>query len=138
MKKICPTCNIEKEIGEFYTRKNGKVYTYCRLCAKEKRNKWNVDNPQKYKENIHKAFIAKKEFMSKINDIKTSSGCIYCRYNKHPECLQFHHIESSEKENGISEMIRLWHIDGILEEINKCIVLCANCHMALHNGDIKL
>ncbi|MFB6361996.1 MAG: homing endonuclease associated repeat-containing protein [Halobacteriales archaeon] len=51
----------------------------------------------------------------------------------HPGCLEFHHHDTEEKQFGVSEMANRGHsIDNILDEIEDCVVLCANCHRKEH------
>ena len=53
-------------------------------------------------------------------------------YCKCPEALEFHHINSSKKDFGISNKgyTRSW--ETIKEELSECDVLCANCHREVH------
>lgn len=44
----------------------------------------------------------------------------------------FHHINREEKDKNISTLINL-SLDAFWEEINKCELLCANCHRMEHN-----
>ena len=54
-------------------------------------------------------------------------------------CLDFHHVDPSEKEYGISRMVQDRFPDHkILEEIAKCIILCANCHRKEHARQYEL
>lgn len=58
--------------------------------------------------------------------------CQICGYNRCIEALEFHHINSSGKDFGISEKgyTRGWI--KVKEELEKCILVCANCHRELH------
>ena len=58
--------------------------------------------------------------------------CISCGYNKYPEVLEFHHKDPSQKEFGIGQngLTRSW--EKVKAEIEKCNLLCANCHRELH------
>ena len=60
--------------------------------------------------------------------------CQQCGYDKCAEALEFHHIENSDKDFGISARgyTRSWQ--KIRLELDKCILLCANCHRELHAG----
>ena len=50
-----------------------------------------------------------------------------------PVVLDFHHRNPHEKFMGISEMIKgRFSIDDIMLEMEKCDVLCSNCHRILH------
>ena len=58
--------------------------------------------------------------------------CEMCGYGKCSEALEFHHISSSKKAFSISNKgyTRSWK--RVKEELDKCILLCANCHRELH------
>ncbi|MGB9863607.1 MAG: hypothetical protein ACPLPQ_07360 [Candidatus Saccharicenans sp.] len=58
--------------------------------------------------------------------------CQICGYDKCLEALEFHHLESVGKDFGISDKgyTRSW--DKIKAELDKCILLCANCHREIH------
>lgn len=58
--------------------------------------------------------------------------CQICGYNKCQEALEFHHLESSGKDFGISDKgyTRSW--EKIKGELDKCILVCANCHRKIH------
>ena len=78
-----------------------------------------------------------------INLFKMSHGCSICGYDKHPSALCFDHVKPEEKhemtKNGCSKrnhaggMFMLYgkkfSSDVLLGEINKCRILCHNCHM---------
>ena len=58
--------------------------------------------------------------------------CVSCGYNQHPAALQFHHKVPTEKEVTWTKLrLRSW--DKIIEELDKCEILCANCHSILHS-----
>lgn len=64
----------------------------------------------------------------KAQAIKTSAGCADCGYNQSPYALQFDHIGNDKKES-VSNLIRSdYSWDTIMKEIDKCEVVCANCH----------
>ena len=72
-------------------------------------------------------------------DIKNNNGCEQCGYNKQNSCLHFHH--PNEKKYKFSNFgIDFKTIDNISEEIllelEKCEILCANCHQELHTDII--
>lgn len=57
--------------------------------------------------------------------------CENCRYNKCLEALQFHHMDPKEKSFNISGTS--WSFVRMKEEVDKCKLLCANCHIEYHN-----
>lgn len=64
--------------------------------------------------------------------------CVNCGYNRDIKALDFHHVDESTKLFGLSDrgMTRSWKI--IKEEIEKCILVCANCHREIHSGSLRL
>ena len=60
--------------------------------------------------------------------------CNLCRYRKNLAALEFHHTDAHEKEFQLdlrSLSNRSW--PRILGEVQKCILICSNCHRELHN-----
>lgn len=64
--------------------------------------------------------------------------CEICGYDKCSRALSFHHLDPKQKGFGISDrgLTRSW--EKIKNEIDKCILLCANCHMEIHDGITQL
>ena len=68
----------------------------------------------------------------KLQAVEYKGGkCEVCGYNKCPEALDFHHLDPTEKEANWTK-IRLWNWKKIEEELDKCSLLCANCHREEH------
>ena len=59
-------------------------------------------------------------------------SCQICGYNRCIDALEFHHNNSSGKDFSISEKgyTRSW--PKVKEELDKCVLLCANCHREKH------
>ena len=68
-----------------------------------------------------------------MNEIKHQLKCIKCEEN-HIACLEFHHINPIEKKFEIGRSINQIGIEKreILKEMEKCVVLCSNCHRKFH------
>lgn len=132
MKKLCISCNNEKNITEFRkdrTRKDGHQ-TWCKICAREKHRSWYTQNyKHKNKERDTKRY---REYRSFLDSYKLQHPCWKCG-EIDICCLQFHHLDSSKKEFDVSNP-KYRSIDTVIEEINKCIVVCSNCHKKLHAG----
>lgn len=58
--------------------------------------------------------------------------CQGCGYDKCIRALTFHHIDSKQKDFNISSSTVSW--ETIRKELDKCILLCANCHAEVHDG----
>ena len=163
--KICPNCKIEKDITLFNKNKSNKNghCSYCRDCSKiiakeyYNNNKFAVSltNKRSYIKNIetHKRLTKKYNMKNRekllkkqqlyIENIKIkclnykTNYCIMCGYNSNIKALHFHHVDGT-KENKLSTLYRdnrNWEI--IKKELDKCIVLCSNCHSAIHDDKIN-
>ena len=75
-----------------------------------------------------------------IHELKKTLSCVYCGYSN-PLCIDFDHIDRSTKNGVPATMITggyKW--EDVLEEINKCQPVCANCHRMktiLESGKMK-
>lgn len=70
-----------------------------------------------------------------IDSQKLESGCVSCGYNKCPAALQFDHINPEEKKFAVGRMaFSNYSLETIQAEIDKCRVLCANCHAEYTHG----
>jgi hypothetical protein len=117
-KKQCKQCGQVKPLTSFdkvgVSKQDGRIYyrSKCHSC------RW--PTKQKYRKNI------KKE----VEIIKQERGCSQCKISDF-RVLDFHHEEN--KNENIADMIRNGcSLKTILQEIEKCRVLCANCHRILH------
>lgn len=114
MDKICKKCGLKKSIEEF--AKNGKsTRVYCKSCEAQ-RARENYEKSQEY-----------------VRSLKTK--CSRCGYDKNPAALEWHHPDDN-KEANISKIGRMHlspkQLEKLHKEIEKCILLCANCHREEH------
>lgn len=72
--------------------------------------------------------MRKRRLARKIKAIEYKGGsCIRCGYNKCLWALEFHHRKPKEKEFGLA-MDNILNWNKIKNELDKCDLLCANCH----------
>jgi hypothetical protein len=74
-----------------------------------------------------------------VNKIKERYGekCSICGYSKCYEALDFHHLNPQDKEEGPAILIhKSYDLQEIFQELDKCILVCSNCHREIHNGVI--
>ena len=64
--------------------------------------------------------------------------CQICGYNKCLIALDFHHVDESTKEFGLSQrdLTKSW--EKIKAELTKCVLVCANCHREIHAKMVDL
>jgi hypothetical protein len=59
--------------------------------------------------------------------------CNHCQLSYHPAVFEFHHKNPAEKERDPSKMLNSsW--DRLKAELDKCELLCANCHRLVHHN----
>lgn len=82
-----------------------------------------------------KKAVAERRRTLKLRAVSLMGGkCMLCSYDTHVSILDFHHVDPTTKSFGISSggFSRSW--DSIYLEIQKCILVCANCHREIENG----
>ena len=86
-------------------------------------------NPNDYVKQKERALSRKLEL------IRLKGGkCEKCGYDKNISALEFHHLDPNAKKFNLdSRKLSNTTRDKILEELDKCILVCANCHRELHN-----
>ena len=128
--KICSRCKLAKYVDQYNKKSSSKdgLSTYCKDCNKEKL-KEHYNSNKDYYHNKSKDYS--KKLQNWLEDYKKDFKCLKCGEHRH-WVLDFHHREPSQKENTVSTMLRTSSRQKILEEIEKCDILCSNCHRDLH------
>ncbi len=100
---------------------------------KENNKKWNLNNKNKCAKYRRDTKIRQRIWFDKHKEMLK---CEICGYNKCPTALDFHHKDPQEKEFSIAKGIgRRYPKERILKEIEKCFILCSNCHRELHHKE---
>ena len=74
---------------------------------------------------------------TKLKSIVYKGGsCISCGYNRSVYSMHFHHIDPAEKDFKIAGSTRSW--ERIQKELDKCVLLCSNCHGEHHEDILDL
>ena len=86
----------------------------------------------------HNAYNTKRGQDRRLQAIKELGGkCQVCSFDRYPCSLDLHHLDSRTKARNFRSM-RGWSWERILAELEKCILLCKNCHAALHAGLLRI
>ena len=112
--------------------RNGLSY-YCFKCGEK-----NVEKFYGKKRNIcstcHNQDVIKRGRKKIERAVKYLGGkCVECGYDKHICSLDFHHKDPTQKSKNFSSK-QGWSWERLKEEIDKCELLCKNCHAVLHAG----
>lgn len=110
--KECPYHGLTE-----YVYRNGENRYRCKKCS--------ADN------------VRRRRYRLKEKAVEYKGGkCEFCGYNKCIDALEFHHKNPEEKDFGISSgETKSW--EKIKNELDKCLMLCANCHREIHSNDNK-
>ena len=104
--RVCPVC------GKTHVRRQNP----CQVCATARGRRTNREK--------------RLNNTNMIYEHIGTSGCVKCG-NTDRRVHVFHHVDSTTKLYNISEIL-LKPIDVVLREVDKCILLCANCHIIHH------
>jgi len=108
--KYCGETDSEKFVNMGYGRKS---FSCCKKCHSKRTVK-------RYRDNKRKAVIY------------SGGKCKKCGYNKCLDALDFHHVDPSEKDINF-RYFKARNFSKIKSELDKCILLCANCHREIHS-----
>lgn len=130
-KKMCNKCKIEKQVSDFTKnkqKKSGYNY-YCKECNKSYQKEHYKANKADYIDKKNNRKKSLKEFVVSIKDV---AKCYRC-HEGDIACLDFHHINNNDKDFNIALAVNHGvSIETLKKEIDKCIILCSNCHRKLH------
>jgi 5-methylcytosine-specific restriction endonuclease McrA len=116
--RCCFKCKEVKLVGEFYKKKSFNGYhSYCKNCL----NEVAVERLQ----NIKKQCIEYK-----------GGECVFCGYKNYYGALEFHHKNKKVKDFTIANSCMSF--DKLKKELDKCELVCSNCHREVHAGLIKM
>lgn len=140
--KKCGRCKIDYSEDNFYKdshKKDGLSWD-CKRCSSEKHKKYRSNSnvpkqcSKQWKEkNIHKTIEYNKQLYNKVKLFQQT----YLKRNpcdcgvSDLECLDYHHIDQKTLEKRIPA---IHTFNKSIEEMIKCIVVCANCHRKIHAG----
>lgn len=101
----------------------------------------------KLKEYSRKHYVANREKIQKKaseykqikrkewSEFKATFKCANCGFS-HPAAMDFHHVDTSNYRS-VYLLSKNSNYKAAIEEIKKCIALCANCHR-IHHYEVKL
>lgn len=112
----CSQCNVTLTEENGY-KKGRRFQSRCRSCFNQ--------------------YCQKRWTDRKLKAIEYKGGeCCKCGYNHYYGALEFHHIDPLEKDSDWNKL-RLKSWSDVIKELDKCILVCANCHREIHH-ELKL
>jgi DNA-binding CsgD family transcriptional regulator len=117
-------CANKFSISEFTVKKY--VMPKRVILTDEQRKILNYQRVKKYRQTVKEKLVEYK-----------GGKCEKCSYKRCIAALDFHHKIPGEKDFGISQFRNLkWKT--LLEEVDKCMLVCSNCHREIHNGFLEI
>ena len=133
-KEIAELLNIGYSTVKLYTkglptvRKNTRFV--CRICSETNKENFFVGTPYYCKTCWNKkSYQTTKDKIALYMDSRGGAKCQRCGYDKCSAALEFHHRDPAEKDPKWS---RGWSYPRLKKELDKCDILCANCHREVH------
>ena len=131
--KVCTKCGRKRNIAVFTTR-GGTVKARCDDCRRD-------DRALAMERREH---LSRTDVRNKLLALR-GGECSRCGYHEFNSALCFHHTVGVQKEGNVSDLVRNYcanptsdNWDRVTDEADKCIILCASCHWALHAGEWTL
>lgn len=134
--KPCSKCKQLKPETDFNLRSKltGKLQASCRACTQFEGKRHYSNNKQAVKSKVR---IRSKHYRNQCTEWKQQLHCSSCSENKY-YCLDFHHLDPNIKDGSVGRLLATNSISLALKEIEKCIIVCSNCHRKIHYGDIEV
>lgn len=131
-RKYCLDCSPFKSNGK---HKMSKQYK-CRECGTTEEKLFTKGRYKECKRCRSKYNIrgAKRNKDFAVNNL--GGKCSNCGYNEFKEALDIHHVYPEEKDKNFSHH-NFWSLEKLKIELEKCILLCRNCHAIYHSGHIS-
>jgi hypothetical protein len=124
----CGRCGQSKPLAEFAWRRRarGQRDNYCRSCRAEYKQEHYAANRTRYiAASLRRNRALARERAAYLIELFADHPCIDCGESD-PLVLEFDHL--GNKSFGISKGLRDHSWQAVLDEIDKCDVVCANCH----------
>lgn len=129
--KICDTCKIPKAYSEFNKNKSKKdgLNSICRECSGKRSRRYYKEKGEEHKKNVvERNKKNRKVLQDYILMHFKSNFCKDCE-NSDVRVLEFDHLPEFKKSKDISRMISdSVSINTLQKEMDKCEVVCSNCH----------
>lgn len=132
--KICTKCKRELSLENFRwkNKAEGKHHSQCKECQRTQEKIHYKESSQRQEAVKNTAVFQKNRNTLYIAQIKENGYCAKCK-----DCrfyvLDFHHKNPEEKVNEISYLVRSAGLETLKKEVDKCVLLCSNCHREFHH-----
>lgn len=122
----CTTCRVWKPQSEFHNSRTGE-FSYCRDCRRAYDRRYYASRGREARlSRDRKRARASRAWMAAL---KGGTPCADCHQTFPTYVMHWDHLPEYEKVASISEMVDNRTRTLVLEELKKCELVCANCHV---------
>jgi 5-methylcytosine-specific restriction endonuclease McrA len=141
--KVCPKCGLQKSLDDFgpNVKRGDGLQSYCRVCRREYLREHYARNADRYRMSAAARNKRRRDAVRRIIREAKDRECADCGVRYPFYVMDFDHRVAAEKRINIGRdaMRGRCSLDDLMKEIDKCDVLCANCHRArTHRRDLQL
>jgi hypothetical protein len=122
----CGRCGQDKPLTDFHKRRKYGWQAWCKTCRRE--------YDREYHQRTRPIRLAqKKRYLADVigwyRELKTGRPCADCGGSFHYSAMEWDHLPGMQKVAEVSTLVAKTRSKrGVLEEIEKCELVCANCH----------
>ena len=126
MTKKCTACGLEKSLDDFHhwNQRDGRQ-VWCKACRKAYDREYHQSNRIRRQEQVR---ARRKRLQAWNNALKASAPCADCGGFFHPMAMTWDHLPGNEKVDEVSNLVKAGKTLQARNEIEKCELVCANCH----------
>jgi hypothetical protein len=123
--KRCGKCGQNKDLNGFHRSTCGGHQAWCKQC----RRRYDADYHHR---NRHRLLAQKRALHARYRSwylsLKEGRPCADCGGVFPPVAMQWDHLPGQPKTDDLANLIRRHNKRRVLAEIEKCELVCANCH----------
>jgi hypothetical protein len=123
--KVCAKCGRAKPLGQFHRSTRRGHQLWCKECRRTYDRAYFARNREKRR---LQAKAHRRRLAEWNSEIKASTSCADCGCSFHPAAMEWDHLPGTEKVAEISDLVRAGKTLALREELQKCELVCANCH----------
>lgn len=124
--KFCNKCKNNLPLAEFGANKTKSdgLQVHCLACNRAYNKRHYKKNRRQYLERNLKTKKRIRDYVRKAKD----KECADCGEKYHYCQMDFDHLDSNTKIENLSSLHKFGSIEKVKQEIEKCDLVCANCH----------
>lgn len=124
--RLCAMCRQWKPSEEFHRSRTGQ-FSYCRECRNAYDRRYYAERGRAARRARQRAHIdAERAWMAQL---KSGLPCTDCGAVFPIYVMHWDHLPQFEKRDDVSAMVGTRTREAVLEELQKCELVCANCHV---------